>query len=275
MKAFEVEIDGVKMYFVGDDFCMTDACMSNKPVPPEIITPPEPEEPETEEVPKLSAIRPLVDTTQFSWQKINQNTIFLNSNVNFAYASGSSYPTQIQNIVAVNDLNLYKGIVVDLVMTYTNILAYQLGDKHYLYGVAGNNYGIFRIDVGTRTLTADKTPQKQFYKANGDIIYARYVEPRQAGTSRLKIDVIRNNGIASNSSLVYTLPADSTPMLGISYGWSQGSNWETMINPANVVARNLTFVKAGSPLLKETLTTQEISELISNHKATIAKGIPE
>lgn len=275
MKLAEFEINGLKMYVVGNEFGIL--AKDSTPVVPVPPAPPEPEPTPIEydvEVPKLSEISSLYNT-QFSWRKVNNTKLLLESNVNFTYCSSDgSCPTQLQNLVCVKDLNKYKGFVVDLVMTYSEVLAYTQNNKYFLYGVAGMNYGIFQADINVNKQIANTNPKNQYYKNNTDKLFVRYVEPRQAGTSRLKIDIIRNNAIYASGSLVYTLPTGCTPLLGFGYGFSTSSGYEAMISPSNVVARNLSFIKAGHELLKETVTQAEVSQLLTLHNEAIQRGIP-
>lgn len=274
MKLAEFKINGLKMYVVGNEFCIL--AKDSTPVVPVPPAPPEPEPTPIEydvEVPKLSEISSLYNT-QFSW-RIQNNTLFLNSNVNFKYCGpDGSCQTQLQNLVCVKDLNKYKGFVVDLVMTYSEVLAYTMNNKHYLYGVAGMNYVIFQADINVNKQIANTNPKNRYYKNNTDKLFVRYVEPRKTGTSRLKIDIIRNNAIYASGALVYTLPEGCTPLLGFGYGFSTSPNYETMVSPNNVVARNLSFIKAGHELLKETVTQAEVSQLLTLHNEAIQRGIP-
>lgn len=226
-------------------------------------------------VPKLSEITSLYNNVKFSYQQINANTIFLNSNVNYTYCSGTYCMTQLQNMVTAKDLKQYGGIVVDLAMTYTQLLAYKNGNQYILYGTGGMNYGIFRCDLESGTMVANSANfQKQFYCSNGDKLYVRYVARKQADRDRLKIDVIRNGSIFASGDLVYSHPVNVPPVLGYGYGFSTGSSAEKMINPPNVVGRNLTLVRADSPLLKENMEASDITQLLKLHNEAIQRGIP-
>lgn len=208
-------------------------------------------------IPNIGKLRSL-SNGNFNYRQ-NGNNTWIESDINYTWYTSNNASTQIANTIIIDDVDTYKGLIVELKMTYSNIPGYIQNGNYKFFGIGGNNYGIFQYIPNSNRLTADQNPQKQYYVNTYDLVYARYIDV--SGTSKMIIDCIRGNNIINNSHLVFTTPNNATRLLGFSHCWTQGSAYEKLISPSNVIAVNLVAIKTGHSLLKETLDTNDIQQL--------------
>lgn len=208
-------------------------------------------------IPNIGKLRSLTNGN-FNYRQ-NGNNTWLESDINYTWYSASDASTQLANTFIIDDVDTYKGIIVELKMTYSNIVGYIQNGNYKFFGIGGNNYGVFQHVPNSNRITADQNPRNQFFVNTYDLVYARYVDVN--GSLKMFIDCIRGDNLINNSHLTFTIPNGVTKLLGFSHCWTQGSTYENLINPANVIAVNLVAVKAGHSLLKETLDSNDISQL--------------
>lgn len=208
-------------------------------------------------IPNIGKLRSL-SNGNFNYRQ-NGNNTWIESDINYTWYTSNNASTQIANTIIIDDVDTYKGLIVELKMTYSNILGYIQNGNYKFFGIGGNNYGVFQYVPGSNRLTADQNPQKQYFVKTYDLVYARYIDVN--GTSKMILDCIRGNNLVANSHLVFTTPNNTTRLLGFSHCWTQGSAYENLISPSNVIAVNLVAIKTGHSLLKETLDTNDIQQL--------------